>query len=182
MNKEVFSYIMPSIKNRSLKYVDGKKDFNFRLEMARIQAEKEPVDQEVLIRYVNEFLEMLGMEVVENPRVEVRGGETHRINYSSITTRLTNKDDIVWIKFTDDNFISVIGTSRDIYFSEKAKNNTSSGIINQKLNKDWDEKEVLIFPLINIPDGLYRSDVECGIGNYLISKGVPILDYYSHIY
>lgn len=43
------------------------------------------------------------------------------------------------------------------------------------------EAYVLIFPLVNIPDGLDRSDIESGIGNYLISKNVPILDFYSII-
>lgn len=33
-----------------------------------------------------------------------------------------------------------------------------------------------------ITDGLNRSDIESGIGNYLISQGIPILDYYSHNY
>lgn len=64
-----------------------------------------------------------------------------------------------------------------------AKNNTTAGLINQYLNLEWDDSEVLIFSLNDIRDReLNRSDIESGIGNYLISKGVPILDFYSHNY
>lgn len=34
----------------------------------------------------------------------------------------------------------------------------------------------------NPPEGLQRGDIERGVGNYLISKNVPILDFYSHNY
>ena len=51
-----------------------------------------------------------------------------------------------------------------------------------KLGKEWDESFVLIFPLKGIPDGYTRSDVETAIGNMLIEKDVPILDFYSHMY
>lgn len=66
----------------------------------------------------------------------------------------------------------------DIYFTDFAEKNTTAGRINQILNQKWDDTVVLVFPLVNIPDGLNRSDIESGIGNYLISQGVPILDYY----
>ena len=85
-------------------------------------------------------------------------------------------------KDTKENYISVIGTGCDITFSQWAKENTTAGRINQYLNKEWDDSFVLIFPLKQIPDKLNRSDIESGIGNYLIHKGVPILDFYSHNY
>ena len=78
--------------------------------------------------------------------------------------------------------ISVIGTSEDIFFTKNTKDKSSSGKINEKLKLEWVEDYVYIFPLLNIPEGLYRSDIESGIGNYLIDKGFPILDYYSHNY
>ena len=56
----------------------------------------------------------------------------------------------------------------------------SCGVIMHKLQKSYDTKFVLVFPLNNIPDQLKRGDIEAGIGNYLIAQGVPILDYYSH--
>ena len=51
-------------------------------------------------------------------------------------------------------------------------------------NYEWDEGTVLVFPLINLKKlkDLDRSDIESGIGNYLIDNDVPILDYYSHNY
>lgn len=57
-----------------------------------------------------------------------------------------------------------------------------SGIIVHHVNKSWEEAFVLVFPLKNIKNDLTRSDIERGIGNYLIVKGVPILDFYSHNY
>jgi len=60
----------------------------------------------------------------------------------------------------------------------KWKYNTS-GIIIRSLDQVWDESFVLVFPLKNIGKGKDRKKIECGIGNNLIDKGVPILDYYS---
>ena len=86
----------------------------------------------------------------------------------------------MWIKFATDGRISVVGVGCDISFTDYAKKNTSAGRIINELGLDWNDDEVLIFPLKNIPEGLKRSDIESGIGNYLISKKVPILDFYSH--
>lgn len=57
----------------------------------------------------------------------------------------------------------------------------SSGVILHKLEEEWDETYVLIFPIPNVGD-YEMSDIECGIGQYLIEKKVPILDYYSHTF
>ena len=112
--------------------------------------------------------------------------------------------DIVWMKFTKERegsgFLGVVAAGADINFdippSEKCYNETSdgkpktnannwkyntSGIIIDSLGKKWDEDSILVFPLEGIDTlELTRGDIECGIGNYLIDKGVPILDYYSH--
>lgn len=85
-------------------------------------------------------------------------------------------DDIIWMKFTTDDYLGVVATSLDINFSTT---NTSGKIINH-LDKKWNEEFVLVFPLPNIPKPLNRQLIESGIGNYLISKNVPILDFYSH--
>ena len=74
-----------------------------------------------------------------------------------------------------------------MYNSYKKRNeeegvHNSAGILVHKLGKEWDESFVLIFPLKGIPDGYTRSDVETAIGNMLIEKDVPILDFYSHMY
>lgn len=126
----------------------------------------------------------MGMSKVKNPYVHPKNTKSRRIDYAKIKSEnnLDDKNNIVWIKFATNGFISVIGTGCDIYFTDNIKNVTTSGLINQKLDLEWDENMVLIFPLKNIPKGLNRSDIESGIGNYLISKGVPILDFYSHNY
>ncbi len=181
-------WIFPSIKNRSVDLED--KLFNFRLEKAReqyIQACESELDEKDLVDCVNEFLGQLGMKKITNPKIVLKNTESHRISYSNIRSEYGNqKDDIVWIKLSVSEsgikMISVIGTSEDIFFTKNTKNKSSSGKINKKLKLEWVEDYVYIFPLVNIPEGLYRSDIESGIGNYLIDKGFPILDYYSHNY
>jgi hypothetical protein len=96
------------------------------------------------------------------------------------------------MKFTTDGYLGVVAAGDDINFGipnnsleYNEKNNkgdwkyNTSGIIIHRLRKVWDESFVLIFPIPDIGDR-ERRDIECGIGNFLISKGVPILDYYSH--
>lgn len=178
---------MPSIKNRA-KSGDG--SFDFRVEKAKEQY-KMGIEKKIpsnkaehkkeIVNYVNEFLSsVMGMESIKDPYYTPKKTKERRIEYSKINTE--NKENIVWIKFVENGLISVIGTGCDIYFTDATKKRTTSGRINEKLKLNWDETIVLIFPLKNIPDGLYRSDIESGIGNYLISKGIPILDFYSHDY
>lgn len=189
---EALKWIFPSIDNRS---VNGN-GFCFRLEKAREQYELPAVSTENIKRLVNEFLKSLNMEVIANPeylprKVMDRAVGIRRINYSDIWNKnkpeQAEKEDVVWIKFVEakkekDRYISVVGVGCDISFTDYTKNTTSSGKIIKELGLDWDDTEILIFPLKNIPEGLKRSDIESGIGNYLIDKGVPILDFYSHIF
>ncbi|MGL5479316.1 MAG: hypothetical protein ACRDCB_09790 [Clostridium sp.] len=179
-NKEYLKWIMPSIKNRSVTSDDINGGFNFRIEKAKEQHKLPAVEKEDIKKHVMCFLSSIGMETSFEPSVELKKRDIRRIEYSNINKE--NKEDIVWIKFTKDNYISVIGTGCDIYFTEYCKNNTTAGLINKALGLEWDDSEILIFPLIDIQKGLNRSDIESGIGNYLISKGVPILDFYSHNY
>lgn len=181
-NEEYLKWIMPSIKNRSLLVSD------FRYKKAEEQARMKTVEPTDIIDFVNEFLCKVGMKTTEDlgflPKIELSRKGIRQVSYAEIkkNSGINDKRDIVWIKFTTDNYISVIGTGCDISFSEWARNNTTAGLINQHLNKEWDGSFVLIFPLKEIPDNLNRSDIESGIGNYLIHKGAPILDFYSHNY
>lgn len=178
---------MPSIKNRAK---NGNGNFNFRVEKAKEQYEKgiqmnipskKKEHKEDIVKYVNEFLvSIMGMEKAAQPYYTPKKTKSRRIEYYKINPE--NKENIVWIKFTENGLISVIGTGCDIYFTDKTKECTTAGHINKELNLNWDETVVLIFPLKNIPDGLNRADIESGIGNYLISKDIPILDFYSHNY
>lgn len=92
---------------------------------------------------------------------------------------LKNPYDIVWLKFTNKGHLGVVAKSFDINFNDE----TSSGILVKQVGEQWDKSFVFIFPLT--PDILGNrgsSDFELAIGNYLISNGVPIIDFYSHNY
>lgn len=146
--------------------------------------------KEMIITLVNEFLERIGIGINTefNNDVEVKSGEERikgRISYFAIKQKsgILCKEDIVWIKFNKSGCISVVGVGCDIYFTQKAKVETSAGKINAFLKQEWDEESVLIFPLINLDKlSFNRSDIESGVGNYLIANEIPILDYYSHNY
>jgi len=175
----------------------------YRLDKAREQATISTVDLNIIISYVNEFLEAVGMNTIESPRIN----NPQQIDYKKIKidNGLTDERDIVWMKFTTDRYLGVVATSNDINFNipldasdydiRELRYNTylkkeqsvwkyhSSGILVHQLGKGWDTSFVLVFPLSNIPDGYNRGDIERAIGNYLIiNKGVPIIDFYSHNY
>lgn len=189
----MLQYIMPSIKHRG---VSGKNDL--RVKMAKNQLDKFQVQKaqnsnkskKEVIELVNAFLKQIGIGI--NPKfnneVKVKSEKDAyrgRISYFDIKQQsgISCKEDIVWIKFNLNGCISVIGVGCDIYFTPKTKETTSAGKINKYLKQEWDEKLVLVFPLIGLEKSEYnRSDIESGIGNYLIANDIPILDYYSHNY
>ena len=76
----------------------------------------------------------------------------------------------------------VIPKARELRRFDYASYDTTSGKIISHLGESWDESYVFIFPLYNIPEELNRSDIESGIGNYLIANNIPIIDFYSHNY
>jgi hypothetical protein len=172
----------------------------FRVEEAEKQARLAPAKIEDVIRFTNEFLVMIKMKSIDNPIIDYPNAKlAYPGFYDQIKKDKGLKDirDIVWMKFTKDGFLGVVAVSNDINFDIPSfyhqYNYTlkgqkgcwiynTSGIIIHMLGKEWDESFVLIFPLCDIPSDLKRGDVECGIGNYLISKSVPILDYYSHTF
>lgn len=123
--------------------------------------------------------------------------EQNRINidYKKIQEEFDLADvrDIVWMKFTSSGALGVVASSNDVNFQkpssikeyDKTEQNgrwkyNTSGIIIDCLGETWDESFVLIFPIKSIPKGMTRHGVEKRIGNYLIDKGIPILDYFSH--
>ncbi len=178
---------LPTKKDSSVHYS------NIRFEKSEEQAELKTVEINEIIRFVNEFLEKLEIKNVISPKVIL---EDINIDYEVIKEKhnLKDKRDIVWMKFTKDGYLGVVAASNDVNFDiPKTKEDydikvgdswkhTTSGIIIHNLKKEWDESFVLIFPLENLPEKLRRGDIERGIGNYLISKDVPILDFYSHNY
>lgn len=162
------------------KYVDKSVTNNdcFRINAANEQTKIKTVAKDDIISYVNNFLESIDMVRIEEPKVDLDKNPIKRGSYTNIMKKnhLENKKDIVWIKFTKDKYIGVVASGTDINFN---MDNTSGKII-KALGKQWDESFVLVFPLINIPSYLNRHHIESGIGNFLISQNVPILDYYSH--
>lgn len=92
---------------------------------------------------------------------------------------LSSPFDIVWMKFTQKGHLGVVGKGVDINYNYS---NTSGKFV--KMVKDvWNENIVLIFPLTpEILNEYDNSEIELAVGNYLIYKQVPIIDYYSHNY
>lgn len=164
------------------KYADKKviNDQSFRVVVAKQQAKLPTVDEKKIIEHCNNYLMSIGASP-EAKVVDLKKNPIKRGFYSDIlkNSKLADKRDIVWMKFTDDGYIGVVASSNDINFSM----DTSSGRIIGFLSKKWDISKVIILP-IHYEDGnhprLSRQRVESGVGNYLISSGVPILDYFSH--
>jgi len=179
----------PRGKNSSVHYSEK------RFEKARKQASLNSIPKEIVMKHIDDFLELLEMNDTKCYEMDVQ--DIKDINYREIksSNNLSDIRDIVWLKFTDDGYLGVVAVSNDINFDmpaskenydERGKNgrwiHNTSGIIVRSLGKEWNKKFVLLIPLKNIPDNLCRGDIERGIGNYLIFQGVPILDFYSHNY
>ena len=157
-----------------------------RIDKAITEEEKSTKTIEEIIDYVKEFLSMYAgnydynpicFEVDASPFIEEKTETGKRLKN---TFNLFDDRHLVWIKFAiKDNkrHIGSVAAGNDINFEM----NLLSGKIISELGYAWDEEKILICPLPNIGMG-ERDDIECGIGNYLIEKGVPILDYYSHRY
>lgn len=177
MYEKYYKWVFPKYADKSLKNSDGECDC-FRINVAKEQLNMKKVSQDDIISYVNDFFKIIGLEPVKNPEVDLISNPIIRGSYSRIMkdNSLSSKKDIVWMKFTQDKYLGVVATGTDKNFDI---DNTSGKIITA-LNQKWDERYVLIFPLKKIPTGLNRQRIESGIGNYLISKNVPILDFYSH--
>lgn len=171
---ELLKYIFPKYADKSVK-----DENSFRIKIAKEQLKKDKLEKEEILKICEEYFKLIGMENVKTIKYQydVNMNRMKRGFYSGIKddNNLADKNDILWLKFTTDGFLGVVATSADINLNEK---NTSGKIIS-KLHKKWDN-EVIVFPLSNIPKELNRQRIESGLGNYLISKGVPILDYFSH--
>ena len=174
----------------------------YRIDKAKEQISLSPMDTGTIIAYVNAFLQAIGMQTVKSPIVH----NPLRMNYEKLkaTNNLAAKDDIVWMKFTEDGYLGVVAVSADInfdipqdvseydlkvwdydFYSKQRKRvwkHNSPGILVHQLGKKWDSSFALVFPLADIPEGYRRGDIERAIGNYLIERGVPIIDFFSHNY
>lgn len=96
---------------------------------------------------------------------------------------LGKPSDIVWIKFTTKGHVGVVAKSFDINFDRKTSDGQpiSSTVLVEEVEEAWDKSFVMIFPMTSeILGNRSVGDLELGIGNYLIDKKVPIIDFYSH--
>lgn len=166
-------------------------DDNFRFNKAYEEAKKKPTPINEVIRYVNELLNGIGVAPVSNPIMH-----PEKICYSKIKEEYHLNDirDLIWLKFTTDGFVGVVAQGNDINFQIPASADdynkkvgrqwqfNTSGIIVHSLGKQWEQSFVLVFPLRSNNMNYSRHYIETAIGNYLIDKGVPILDFYSHNY
>ncbi len=162
-----------------------------RYNTAKEQIKKPTVEIEVIINYINEFLETINIATVENPIMK-----PDKIDYGVIKTQFNLDDirDLIWLKFTKDKYVGVVATSNDINFDippdalsydlrdKEGWKYNSAGILLHKLNKTWDESFVLVFPLKNLSKSCKytRHQIEIGVGNYLTEQDVPIIDFFSH--
>ena len=101
---------------------------------------------------------------------------------------LERVSDLLWFKFTDKGHLAVVANSCDINWDV---GNTCGRLV-KSVGEEFDNRFVFVFPLTKEmirtkadPHSKYRKyttgDLECAVGNYLIEKGVPIIDYYSHM-
>lgn len=181
--KEVYKYTVSCGAPRAGRYITKEVAMKRRFDKAEDEALKDTYPLEKITAIVIEFLKMVGFE---NPvSLEIKNvtdflkPRIYSKSYNQLKEKyeLNNRKHLIWMKFTIDGYLGVVAASDDINFD---MTNTSGKIISH-LNKQWRQDFVLVFPLPNIGDK-ERSDIECGIGNYLIDKEVPILDFYSHQY
>ena len=123
-------------------------------------------------------------------------------HFGLVKNPLNKPSHVIWMKFAKNGQLGVVAASNDYNFDippssdvydettngkPKCKCNkwtkwkyTTSGIILHKLNLEWDESFLLIFPLHGIENIQRRNLIEKGIGNFLLKNDVPIIDFYSH--
>lgn len=174
-----YKYIFPKYSDKTVKAKDC-----LRIKVAKEQSGKEIAEMDVIVSIISDFLKSIGMNKRDVLKYDLKQNPVKREFYYQIMKnyKLEDKRDIIWMKFTQaelgksNGFLGVVASGNDINFSV----HNSSGKIVKALGKKWDEEQVLIVPLCDIPHGWNRQRIESGIGNYLISKGIPILDYYSH--
>lgn len=104
----------------------------------------------------------------------------------------THGVDYLWLRFTSDGFLASVEANTAINFSlpqvasdyslkfKQKWQYDSTAILVHQLGQTWDTSFILVFPLPKIPTPLTLTDIRAGVGNYLVQKDVPILDYYAH--
>lgn len=170
-----------------------------RYKKAELQYEMGTKMLQEIFDYTKECLINLGLDTTKIDKVEdVKMNPPYdKKFYLNLKEKFSLDDvrDIVWMKFAKKKgHIGVVATSNDINFDaptnlcdyDKKKENGEwiynfSGVLIKYLGDEWNEEYVFVFPLAKLKEKPYtRHKVEKEIGDYLINKGVPILDFYSH--
>lgn len=121
---------------------------------------------------------------------------SEKIDYEQISKKYgTNGEGhIIWVQFASSGHVAVVGAGKDIGFPKNENKGTWS-ILSKISSVEWDRSEVIIIPVRELDKDSYglknihkhgnnilkcRNGVEHCIGEYLIKKDVPILNYYQH--
>ncbi|NWO23493.1 hypothetical protein [Mogibacterium timidum] len=133
-----------------------------------------------------------------NQLCKIRGYNDKNIEYKIEEVNFFTKNiphiegECFFIQFTNDGYVVVVGAGYD-YGISKNDRYLSVKIIN-KLNKEWSNKAILVFVKgIKPVEGRRgaghaycehllqcRNGVEMYLGEYILEKGIPILNAYSH--
>ena len=109
------------------------------------------------------------------------------LKFSRIEKGMTQKQLAAYVgvtgKYISKGHVGVVAKSFDINFDSKNDDGKpiSSDVLVKEVGESWDKSFVMIFPMTSdILGNRSVGDLELGIGNYLIEKNVPIIDFYSH--
>ena len=174
------------------------KKFNLkeRVDEARKQLEKETKTLDEIKTILSECLEekrISGEIITTNPSLT-------KINYEEIRTKYDTNGagHLIWIQFTQSGHVAVVGAGKDIGFPKNPSRGTAlilSKIKEEKPEAEWDTNKVILIPIKGLDRESYglknihkhgnnvlkcRNGVEHCIGEYLIKKGVPVLNLYQH--
>ena len=153
-----------------------KSDMEYRKEVAMWQAQGPAIDGSKIKEYIIEYLNKTGHKY---SRVHV--SNTWNIDYAKFAqmTKINDPSHIIWLKFTKKGHVVVVGAGNDI----NQEGEKSSALL-KAAGEEWDMEKVFVIPIKGLKGKGHhqeeRNAVERGIGDYLISKGVPIIDFYSH--
>ena len=179
-----------------------------RTKMAHEQVAMPPVPMDMVFNYINEFLNQLvdkpislsklGSIALDGKDEDIIGHgiwvkdtfnwkpQSSKPPYLSSDKKYTIiqeqfnlgfQKDLVWLKFTEDGYVGVVADSSDINHSYT----NTAGRLLREVNRTWDTSNLFIFPITSaMTKHKTRKQIENGIGKYLIYKGVPIIDFYSH--
>ena len=165
-----------------------KPTWNERVKKGQDELKKTAVEKSEVLGIISECLKKKGIDG-EALLIEPA---SKNIDYKKImdTYKTNGEGHIVWVQFVNSGHVAVVGAGKDIGFPKNEIKGTWS-ILSKLSDVEWDTKNLIIVPvkgLDNKSNGLKnvknilkcRNGVEHCIGEYLIEKKVPILNYYSH--